>query len=135
MPATQIVSLDGSEIRDRTEVWVAGFAFSAMADQGVWWRLFQSDFVNDQRVVKVFICSHVGKNELDTALSLVPPSEASRAYLVSDLNAVWRKAIRPEDEGQGFTAIIENGKIPLAMIGPPTEEAWEEFHSEWLLRT
>jgi hypothetical protein len=31
--------------------------------------------------------------------------------------------------------MFDNGAIPLMMIGPPTEDAWEEFSREWRLRT
>lgn len=134
-PEAEIVTLDGSPLKHQTEVWVAGFGFQALADQGVWWRLFLSDFPNDPQVRKVFICPGVGKSELETALSLVPPSEVARVLLVSDPNDFWSKVIQPANSQQGFAVIIEGGRIPLAMIGPPTEDAWEEFHNEWKART
>lgn len=134
-PVAEIVSLDGSPVGDQTEVWIAGFGFEATTDQGVWWRLFQSDFPDDARIIRVFICPSVGKGELETALSLVPPSQISRTYLVADPSGLWRQTIRPNSDDQGFAIIIEKGKIPLAMIGPPTEDAWDEFHNEWEIRT
>ncbi len=134
-PATQSVALDGLVSKSSCEVWIGGFGFLAAADQGVWWRLFQSDFRNDGRVKRVYILESADPGEVQTALSLIPRSEVHRCLLVEDPNHFWSDLIEPDNPARGFTAIIENGSIPLLVVGPPTEEVWEEFSREWQLRT
>ncbi|MBS1700687.1 MAG: hypothetical protein JST12_03430 [Armatimonadetes bacterium] len=131
-PVTQLVALDGDSKNYESEVWIGGIGFAALAEQEVWWRLFQSDFPNDERVRRVFVVESADAKTVETALSLIPPSQSSRTLLALDLNQAWQRALETD---QGLTALIEGGRIPLAMTGPPTEDAWELFHDEWKLRT
>ena len=128
------MSLDRTEQR-LPEVCIAGFGFSAVNDQNLWWKLFQSEFPDDLRIRRVFIFDVVEVEDIKSALSLVPPSEADRCFVIEDPNHVWADLVHPEKEHHSFAAIIENGIIPLMMVGPPTEDAWEEFSREWRLRT
>ena len=134
-PVAQFVCLDGIPSSVSSEVWIGGFGFLAAADQGVWWRLFQSDFRGDDRVRRVFIVDKVGTADLETALSLVPGSEARRTFMIEDPNHFWKELVKPDCPERGFAVIMSEGKVPLLMIGTPTEEAWEEFSREWQLRT
>lgn len=132
LPATLLSTLDGAELRDETQVWIGGFGVDFLGEQTVWWRLFQSDFPGDKRVVKTFIYPAVSTRNIETILDATAPSEHSRCCLIEDPNAFWNELIVPR---RGFAAIIEAGKIPLLMIGPPTEDAWEEFSDAWMTRT
>lgn len=135
-PVAEVARLTTDDRPESTEVWIGGFGFQAIADQGVWWRLFQSDFPNDERVKKVFIFSKVGNDEFETVRSLVAPSELPHVSLVSDPVGKWRETLEPQDDLTGFAAIIRGPSIPLAMVGPPTEDAWDVFHDAWaVLRT
>ncbi len=130
-PAVEIVKLLDDSPPTSPEVWIGGFGFQAIADQGVWWRLFQSDFANDPLVKKVFIFPSVQTTELETIRSLVAPSELPHVYLIGDPVGKWRDTLEPFDDSTGFAAIIQGSNIPLAMVGPPTEEAWDVFHDAW----
>jgi hypothetical protein len=130
-PVVQMVNLDGSQEFPEVCIWIGGFGFQALADQGVWWRLFQSDFPNDPLVRKVFIVERVSSQETAMADSLVPGSEASRCTLGEDANGFWKNLVQPDQENRGFAALIVGNQIPLLMVGPPTEEAWEEFSEAW----
>jgi hypothetical protein len=134
-PATMVMCLDGTRTTHDSQVWVGGFGFGSTADQGVWWRLVQADFPGDGRVYKAFVLASVGKAETESALSMVPQSESGRCLLVQDSNSLWAEMVCPLGDCRGFAAIIENSKVSLLMVGPPTEEAWEEFSAYWRTRT
>ena len=127
-------NLAGQSINEGVQVWVAGFGFDGTSIQGVWSRLFQSDFPNDIRVNKVFILPNINEEIREAARSMVPPSYFDQTFLIFDPGQKWRTLLRPTEQ-PGFAAIIERNRIPLLMTGPPTEDAWEEFQREWKLRT
>jgi hypothetical protein len=130
-PVATITSLTGSVVTHERQVWIGGFGFDAIGDQGVWWRLFQSDFAGDQQIRKVFIWDCLSDEIIESAFAIVPRSEANQCLLVEDPSRFWQKLIQPKLSSRGFAAIIEDAKISLLMVGPPTEEAWEEFSSLW----
>jgi hypothetical protein len=132
-PVASIISLNGNPIVHSRQVWIAGFGFSATTDQGVWSRLFQSDFPQDDAIYKVFILDRkIEHGDFDIASSLYPPSQRAQCQLVEDNNNAWFNLVNPDSSERGFAAILEDdGRIPLLMIGPPTEDAWEEFSSCW----
>ena len=132
-PATPVMNLEG-EAQQLPEVCIASFGFSAINDQNLWWKLFQSDFPNDPKVRRVFIFDTVAVEDIKMASSFIPPSESYRCFVIEDPYRVWADLVQPEKEHHAFAAIIENGIIPLMMVGPPTEDAWEEFSREWRLR-
>ena len=117
------------------EVWIGGFDFAAIADQGVWWKLFQSDFPGDLRIKRIFFVDEITSEGEQLAKSLVPRSEAEQVRLVVDTKHHWRDLVLPDNAERGFAIMFDNGAIPIVMIGPPTEDAWEEFSREWRLRT
>jgi hypothetical protein len=134
-PESQIVTLAGVPYESSIQVWIAGFGFECLTEQSVWWRLFESDFAGDQRVRKMFILDLVNKQVMNEVQALVAPSEFSRISFIEDQRQVWTELIKPDTQHRGFAAIFENGQLPLVMIGPPTEDAWEEFSNFWRLRT
>ncbi len=117
------------------EVWICGFGFAAIADQGIWWKLFQSDFPGDLRTKRIFFVEQVTAEAEQLAMSLVPRSEADQVQLYDDTDHQWRNIIQPDSEQRGFAVMIDNGRISIIMVGPPTEDAWEEFSREWRLKT
>jgi hypothetical protein len=130
-PVGLILSLDGSPILNGPQVWVGGFGFEAISDQGVWWRLFKSDFAGDKAIKKVFIFDGALSGHIQNAHALIPRSEADSCLLVEDGNEMWRKTVNPDGPTRGFAAIIVESTITLLMVGPPTEDAWEEFSNCW----
>jgi hypothetical protein len=134
-PVAIVVSVDCSEPIKGKQVWIGGFGFNGLNEQEVWSKLFQSDFHGDVRVHKVFIFESVGTSELESIRALVAPSEVNQCLLIEDPSRSWYSIINPDHPGRGFAAIIEGDKIPLLMVGPPTEDAWEEFSNEWRART
>ena len=135
-PVVESVSIAPTDYSaDDRQVWIGGFAFNGLNEQAVWSRLFQSDFPRGQRVHKVFIFESIGNTEIQEIHSLVAPSEAKKCLLIIDPKRGWESLVRPDHPGRGFAAIKEGEKISLLMVGPPTEDAWEEFANQWRART
>lgn len=134
-PDLSIASADGTPVTHERGVWICGFGFGCFTEQGVWARLFQSDFPRDPNVKKVFIFDSVGPEKFESLQALVAPSELENCLLIEDPQQAWRKLTEPDHLERGFTAIVEGQTIPLLMVGPPTEDAWEEFSDLWRTRT
>ena len=127
-------NLNGGQNDQALQVWIAGFGFDGVPLQGVWSRLFQSDFPKDQRIKKVFIFPEIDEEVQQSVQSLAPPSQYDQTLLIADPSGNWSNLIQPNDQ-PGFAAIVDGKHIHLLMTGPPTEDAWEEFQREWMLRT
>ena len=134
-PDAGVTNLDGSPNSEERQVWIAGFGFDAIADQGVWWRLFQSEFPRDENVKKAFIFDKVLPSTAESALAMIPKSEGCQCLLVEDPLGAWKSLVTPDADSRGFAGILERDRIALMMIGPPTEDAWEEFSNFWRVRT
>jgi hypothetical protein len=126
-----IDSIRGGRNVSSTAVWIGGFGFNAISDQGVWWRLFQEAFPGDPCVFRAFILPKWTTKKRMEAISVVPPSEHVSSLLISDPDYHWEKLVDPDKPERGFTAIVLPGTVDLLMVGPPTEEAWDQFRERW----
>jgi hypothetical protein len=60
--------------------------------------------------------------------AVLPPSVFARTT-VSEPVADWRNLIHPDRPERSF-AVLENGStIEMLVVGPPTEDVWEEFEN------
>lgn len=106
------VSLEGSPFAPGG-IWIGGFAALALTEIEVWRRLIRSE--GHEAPVALF---EVDPSTLRDAL---PPSRHASTFVL-DESAAWRELIAPDRPTRSFA--VAPG---LVMIGPPTEEAWEEF--------
>jgi hypothetical protein len=131
LPVSKLEWLRG-EARDTSHsVWICGFGLNAVADQGVWWRLMQSEFQVDPDVYRVFIRQDWTTKQKRDALASVPPSEHSTTLLMSDSQNSWKNLIQPDKPERGFAVVIKGQLIERLVIGPPTEEVWEAYSNLW----
>jgi hypothetical protein len=126
----EVESLDGNLGAPRAQVWIGGFGFRAVSDQGVWWRLMRSEFSSDPNIFRVFIESRWSERKRREALAIIPPSEKVSTLLVSD-DVNWRAIVMPDKPERGFAAMIADKEIKRLVVGPPTEEVWEDFINLW----
>jgi len=54
----------------------------------------------------------------------VPPSRLSRFLRLDEF---WRSAVRQDRPERSFCAFVRDGVAVRTVVGPPTEEVWEEF--------
>lgn len=103
---------------------VGGFNLSSDVGRQVWGRLIQSDFGGDARFGEIVLRPYWTPEERAELEAITPPSRLFRTRLLEDPGSSWRKLVQPNSEEQAFALIQPLG---LLMVGPPTEEAWEEF--------
>lgn len=91
-------------------VAIGATSLEALTEAGVWFRLMDQAGLN-------YRFEPIGLAESDLE-SLVPPSIAVRLSPPPSLSV---------DEDRSFAYVAKGGRIALLMVGPPTEDAWEEF--------
>ena len=136
MPEVEFEWLKGETRSIHNIVLVGGFGLAAVADQGIWLKLFDEAFPGDPNVFRAYIATQWSfKNKRD-AMAVVPPSQHGATLLITDPLHGWTDLVKPERVDRGFAAIVHEKTIKLLMIGPPTEETWDEFRDAWTaLRT
>lgn len=87
-------------------------SFESLSEAGVWFRLMDQAGLD-------FRFEPIGVDLVELE-ALVPPS-ISRRFAEPAAVAV--------EANRSFAYIARGGRIALLMIGPPTEDAWEEFEA------
>jgi hypothetical protein len=105
----------------------ASFATHSIIEQGVWWRLFQSDFRSFSSRFLVFVQENDEKLDKEEIDAIVAVSDHEKIRYVEDLDQNLRRLCGTAEKTRGFAAIVTQNSVPLIMIGPPTEDAWEQF--------
>lgn len=103
---------------------IGGLSVASDVARQVWSRLVQSDFGADARYGEVVFRPFWTPEERLELEAITPPSRLFRTRLLEDPGGTWRSFIEPDSDSQAFALIAPLG---LLMVGPPTEEAWEEF--------
>ncbi len=99
---------------------IGSLSLGAGREVEVWWRLFEEDFPGSA----VEVLPAVLEN---TAMDLRPPSRHRRIrFEVADLSA-----IAGSDPARAWCAVVQCGVAQIVVIGPPTEEVWDEVASLW----
>jgi len=95
-------------------VLVGGFDVLSLSEMEIWMRLLESSGI-DWRFGLV--------GDWDVS-DLVRPSRLSRCMRLEEF---WRSAVSPDRVERSFCAFVRDGVAVRTVVGPPTEEVWEEF--------
>jgi hypothetical protein len=87
--------------------------------------LFEEDFAGE--VVELLITDG---QETQQIADLRPPSRKSRIRTTADV-LKWKEAVGDIPDGRAFCTLIQNGVAIIRVIGPPTEEVWDEVTTLW----
>jgi hypothetical protein len=115
-PTLRIRLLDGSEAVD-APVLIGGFAPTSLLEQEVWRRLVESANLAQDCIQAVFGA------EPSSLVPLVPRSRWGRTGACADTSE-WEALVQPDHPGRSFAV-----SGPMMVVGPPTEEVWEEFEA------
>lgn len=101
---------------------LGAFDVRAQSEIGVWTRLFDEAGL-DYRI-RLFRDEWTEK-ERRTVDAVFPPSVRARIELATERG--WAETVAPDRPERTFAALIQEGRAKMLVIGPPTEEVWEEF--------
>lgn len=107
-------------------VYVAAFDLAAHGQQQIWIKLLESDFTPDSYRL-LLIKPAWSKSAKREAEEILPPSRLTKTIFATDPDSNWESLIQPDGPGRAFAFVIKDQRIKLLMVGPPTEEAWDEF--------
>lgn len=105
---------------------LGSFSPEGYMGMGVWLRLIETEYGLDS-VRIVFFCEGWSLEEREDLEFVIPKSLQNRTLLCSIGSEHWRKIVQPDHHGRAFSALISNSGVRCLMIGPPTEERWDEF--------
>lgn len=100
--------------------WLGGFDLRCISELGVWLRLFED--AGYQPGIRLFLDA---SQPLEAVL---PPSVFART-MVSGPIADWRQLIQPDRPERSFAVLGDGSTIEMLVVGPPTEDVWEEFEN------
>ena len=115
-----------------TCVILGGFDLRAQAEIGTWRKLIEG-LEGETTLLTIYLIDVVKPADLDSLRAMTPKSRWV-STLISSTNEVWRDMIQPDCPQRSFAGRLQNGVIHPLMIGPPTEDAWDDF-SEAINRT
>ena len=116
---------EGTPLISESLALIGSFGLSASREVEVWWRLFEEDFAGE--VVEMLITDG---QEAQQFANLRPPSRNSRIRTSADV-LTWKDALGDIPDGRAFCALIQDGVAKIRVIGPPTEEVWDEVTTLW----
>ncbi len=103
---------------------IAGFSLWAIGEMGIWHRLFLDGGFQS---ATAFIDQDWSPKAIQELGDSVPSSSHRNNYVISDPDALWRQLIEPDKPERSFAAIIRDEVAERVVVGPPTEDVWEEF--------
>lgn len=115
-PPLKIHLLDGSKA-EGASILIGGFAPTSLLEQEVWRRLVESAGLAEEALQVVFGA------EASSLIPLVPRSRLARTGTCPETRA-WEALVQPDHPGRSFALTG-----PMLVVGPPTEEVWEEFEA------
>lgn len=101
-------------------VFIGSRSLDASREVEVWWRLFEEDFPGELLEV-------VPAELVPDVFALRPPSRHSRIRVESSA----ANLAGLNEPGRAFCAVVQSGVAELMVIGPPTEEVWDEVATLW----
>jgi hypothetical protein len=114
----------GAPLPGRDFALIGGFSGWAIGEMGTWTRLFLDGNLPAFVAFIDQIWSPQAVQDLGNSIA----SSAHRTTLVvSDSQDQWRTLIQPDKPERAFAAIIRDSVAEMLVIGPPTEDVWEEF--------
>jgi hypothetical protein len=133
LPKHRVRYLDdgSSQVFPVKYVLIGAFGLQSIADIGIWERLSAEAFPSDNRIFRGYIRKIWTPKDVKETTAMIAPSAQNQTLLIADAEDEWSKIVQPDSIERGFAAIISEGKIILLMVGPPTEETWDDFRIEW----
>ncbi len=119
VPTLNAQALDGTT-RETPSILVGGFSEHSLMEQDTWRRLAEDADLTAHLLQVVF-----GRSA-EFLATLVPPSRRARTA-VSAEGAAWAAIVEPDRPTRAFAALILDGVAEILVVGPPTEDVWEEF--------
>jgi len=108
------------------QIAIGGFSPEAFMGMGVWIRLIQDEYGLDP--LRLVFLSEGWSAEQREDLPYVIPRSLHEQTLVTDSHTdVWSQLVEPDHAGRAFAALVAPSGVRCLMIGPPTEERWDEF--------
>lgn len=101
------------------------YSVAGLRELEIWWRLFEEDFSGE---VTQFVLSNPG--ESDKWSSLLPQSRLDRTVLSSEIKP-WLDITGQVENSRAFCTILTRERARIVVLGPPTEEVWEEVANIW----
>jgi hypothetical protein len=92
-------------------------------DSGVWQRLVDSNRKIQEKTYRIYLSGEKSFAQRNL-LALHAPSQLERVRILEPKSASWNLLV---DNGRAFAAVFANRTCCYAIVGPPTEDAWEEF--------
>ena len=109
-----------TQFSDESLPIVGSFNLEASREVEIWWRLFEDEFPG-------LLVEVLPEALREQAFHLRAPSRQSRIRF--DTKALG--LVSNLDHGRAFCAIVREGMAELIVIGPPTEEVWDEVCTLW----
>jgi hypothetical protein len=105
---------------------VAGCHDAAFREVELWRRLIADSFADLQNFAFGIVRPEWSPRQTQELAALIPPSQHRYTYAWTDPEETWRQETVGDRQDRAFALVRGNG---LLMVGPPTEEAWDEFEA------
>ena len=105
---------------DESLLLIGSRSLSASREVEIWWRLCEEDFMGFAVEVLPEACQ-------DEAGILRAGSRQARIRFNSEALSIVQEL--PDD--RAFCAVVRDGIAELIVVGPPTEEVWDEASTVW----
>jgi hypothetical protein len=102
---------------------VGALDLAALRDLAIWRRLIQTS-LPDVKLTTLLIAEAWTPKVKRSASAAFPPSEWAEISFVTDPERKWPAATEGETL---FVALVRNEKVPLLILGAPTDEAWDRL--------
>lgn len=132
LPPLSMLDLDGKAVAFEQPALIIG-AFDPRAHREVelWSRLIGGSFPGYDPSFRLYL-GGTDTRRREALAAIHPPSRHRQVRLAEDPDGAWRSLIEPDRPERSFGLIAVDGRSHRLMVGPPTEEAWEEFEAEAL---
>ncbi|CAN5463008.1 hypothetical protein BH11ARM2_BH11ARM2_18110 [soil metagenome] len=95
-------------------VYLGGFSPLAQSELGVWRRLFQSEGWGFSLLL------------FGAGWEAVLPASLLGLRFEGASEPLWLGRISPDRPERSFAVVVRGGRARILVVGPPTEEVWEE---------
>lgn len=128
VPITGTALSAHSETLSRGHIVLGAFSPEGYMGMGVWLRLIEAEY-GIASVRLVFFDEAWSSDEREDLALVIPKSLQNRTLLCSTGAEFWRETVEPDHPGRAFAALLSDSGVRCLMIGPPTEERWDEFQA------
>lgn len=103
---------------------LGGWDVKSLSEQRLWLRLFRDLELSDDQVRLGLVVDGSGASPAASVSAILPPSLQALFVLWDDPTGSSREALQPDTAARCFAWNPASG---LVMVGPATEEAWDEM--------